>query len=145
MPESVALAAQGAQASNFFSAFTGTQVPASTVGPAFINTSGLNGAIMFELIENNIAGSGQITLEGSFQNTAGLTGSSALWYPLGYYTIVSNGTTSDTLTRAHAAITLTQNGRYVLQVLDAYPYMRARVNSNGSSASLTVNVYSMAA
>lgn len=110
---------------------------AAVVG-AVIDTSGLNGAIMVELVENNVAGSLAVTVEGSFQGAAA---TNALWYAVGYYTIVSNTSVQDTLTRAHAGITLTQNGRYVLQVLDAYPNLRVRVTSNASNASLTANLY----
>jgi hypothetical protein len=145
MPDSVAFAAQGASASSFWNAYTGTTLPAATVGAQFLNTSGMNGAIMFEIVENNVAGSASVIIEGSFQNTAGLTASSALWYALGYYVIVSAGTTQTTLTRSQGTLAISQNSRYVLQVLDAYPYMRARCTANGSSASLSINVYSLPA
>jgi hypothetical protein len=143
MPDAVTLAAQTSSAGNFWNAYTATTIPSATVGAQFLNTSGMNGAIMFEIVENNVAGSSSVIIEGSFQNTAGLTASSALWYPLGYYVIVSAGTTGTTLTRSQGTLAISQNSRYVLQVLDAYPYMRARVTANGSSASLTVNVYAV--
>ena len=90
MPDSVTLAAQTGSASNFWNAYTGTTIPSATVGAQFINTAGMNGTIMFEIVENNVAGSASVIIEGSFQNTAGLTGSSVLWYPLGYYVIWSS-------------------------------------------------------
>lgn len=145
MPDSVAFAAQGASASAFWVAYTGTTLPAATVGPQWLNTSGMNGAIMFEIIENNVAGGASLIIEGSFQNTVGLTGSSALWYPLGFYPIVTAGTTQTTLTRTQGTQAITTNQRYVWQVLDAYPYVRARLTANASSASLSVNVYSLPA
>lgn len=145
MPESVALAAQGAFADNLWNAYTGTVIPAATVAAPFVNTGGMNGAIMFEIIENNVAGGASLILEGSFQNTLGLTASSVLWYPLGYYVVVSAGTTGTTLTRAQGTLAIAQNSRYVVQVLDAYPYMRARLTANASSASITLNAYALAA
>ena len=134
----VNLGRQNQIALNVVTAYVGG---AAVVGPAFVDTSGLNGCIMVELVENNVAGSMAVTVEGSYQNAAA---TNALWYAVGYYTIVSNTTVEDTLTRAHAAITLTQNGRYVLQVLDAYPNLRVRVTSNASNASLTANLYGVA-
>lgn len=131
------LGRQNQLAQNVVTAYTGV---AAVVGPTYLDTSGINGAIMVELVENNVAGSMAVTVEGSFQNALA---TNALWYAVGYYTIISNTTGSTSLSRAIAAITLTQNGRYVLQVLDAYPNLRVRVTSNASSASLTANIYAV--
>ena len=145
MPEVVSLGAQSAQANAFWVAYVGTTLPAATVGPQFLNTGGVNGAIMFEIVEGNVAGGASLIIEGSFQNSAGLTASSALWYPLGFYPIVTAGTTQTTLTRTQGTIAISQNSRYVWQVLDAYPYVRARLTANASAASISVNVYALAA
>lgn len=144
MPDAVTLAAQTGSASQYWNAYTGATFPAATVAPLFINTGGMNGAIMFEIVENNVAGSSSVIIEGSFQNAV-TTAGSGLWYPLGYYVIVSAGTTGTSLSRAQGTLAISQNSRYVLQVLDAYPYMRARCTANGSSASLSINVYALAA
>lgn len=145
MAESVALTPQVAQASAFWVGYTGTTLPAATVGPQFLSVGGINGAIMFEIIENNVASGASLIIEGSFQNTAGLTGSNAAWYALGFYPIVTAGTTQTTLTRTQGTQAITTNTRYVWQVLDAYPYVRARLTANASNASISVNVYALPA
>ena len=145
MPDAVALSAQNASASNLWTAYTGTVIPAATVAAPFVNTGGINGAIMFEIVENNVASGASVIIEGSFQNTVGLTASNAVWYALGFYPIVTAGTTQTTLTRTQGAIAITTNTRYVWQVLDAYPYVRARLTANASAASISVNVYALAA
>jgi hypothetical protein len=121
----------------FLNAYTGTGIPAAPAAQ-YIVTDGLNGAIMWEIIENNVAGGATVTIEGSYDPVVGN------WYNLGYYTIVSAGTTQTSLSRAQGALSITQNKQYVLQTLDAYPYMRAYVSANASNASLTVNVYGLA-
>jgi hypothetical protein len=139
MPDAVAFAPQLASASNVVTAYAGV---AAVVGPAAINTSGLNGTIMFEIVENNVAGGLSVVVEGSFQSAAA---TAALWYGVGFYPIVTAGTVQTTLTRTTGTQAISQNSRYVWQVLDAYPNMRVRVTANGSSASLTVNLYAIAA
>jgi hypothetical protein len=116
----------------FFTAYTGTGVPASPV-PQYLVTDGYNGAIYFEIVENNVAGGATVTPQGSFD--------SINWYSLGFYLIVSAGTTQTTLARAIGAQGINQNTRYVFQILDAYPFMRVSVTANGSTASLTAKMY----
>lgn len=131
---------------NVWNAYTGTVGPAEpSVWPGYIDTIGLNGTIMFEIVENNVASGASVILEGSYQNTTGLGASSALWYAVGFYPIVTAGTTQTTLTRTQGTIAITTNTRYVWQVLDAYPYMRPRLTANASSASITINVYALGA
>ena len=122
---------------NIVSAYTGV---AAVVGPASFDSSGLNGAIMLELVENNVAGGLSVIVEGSFQNAAA---TAALWYAVGYYPIVAAGTTGTTLTRSQGTLAIAQNSRYVWQLLDAYPNLRVRVTANASSASLSVNLYAI--
>lgn len=124
----------------------GSGAPTYSVTAGYIPTDGFNGAIYWDLWENDVAGSGAIIIEGTDLLTvsaAAYTG--ALWVPVGYYTIVANGTTGTTLTRAASAVTLTTNTLTRLQCLDAYTYMRARVTSNASSASLSAYCYMVAA
>lgn len=107
----------------------------------YLSSDGITGALYFDLWENNVAGSGAIILEGT-DNVAPPTGShAAFWTPVGYQAVVANGTTGTTLSRAQGAVTLTQNTLTRLQVLDFYRFMRARVTSNGSSASLSAAMY----
>lgn len=105
----------------------------------YIVTDGINGALYWDLWENNVAASGAIIIEGC--NNLAPAGHAAFWSPVGYYTIVANGTTGTSLTRAAIAVTLTQNTLTRLQILDSYAYMRARVTSNASSASLSAQMY----
>ena len=149
----------GAQASvfqGFFDQFTGTGTPTTAsnnsgyTAAGYVLTDGVNGAIYWDLWENNVAGAGAIIIEGAPFLTvpsgalAGAAGSTTTqWVPVGYYAIVANGVTATTLARAITAVTLTQNTLTRLQVLDAYPYMRARVTSNASSASLSARIYAV--
>jgi hypothetical protein len=118
---------------NFLTAYTSTGVPTST---PYVITGGFNGTIMWEIVENNVAGGATIDLQGSFDGTN--------WYDCGFYIIVTAGTTNTTLSRTKGATAVAQNSRYVWQQLDAYPYTRANVAANASNASLTVNVYAVA-
>lgn len=124
-----------------FTAYTGTGIPGSAANPIvlpqFFVVDGFNGALMLEIVENNVAGGATVTPQGSFDKTN--------WYSLGFYLIVSAGTTQTTLTRSIGAQSITQNTRYVLQVLDAFPYLRVNVIANGSSASLTAKLYAVPA
>lgn len=132
----------------FFDQYTGaggSGAPTyAQVSAGYISTDGFNGFVYWNLWENNVAGSGAIIVEGT-DDLAPLSGIGAIWSPVGYYTIVSAGTTQTTLTRAQGAVTLTQNKLTRLQCLDAYQYMRARVTSNASSASLTALMYAAGA
>jgi hypothetical protein len=117
----------------FLNAYTSTGVP---TGVPYVVTAGYNGTIMWEIVENNVAGGATIDLQGSFDG--------ANWYDAGFYIVVTAGTTNTTLARSKGATAVAQNSRYVWQQLDAYPYTRANVAANASSASLTVNCYAVA-
>lgn len=110
--------------------------PAAATLPAivcpWIEVDGYNGTIMVEVAENNVGGA-TLHLEGSYDGSN--------WYALGYYTIVSAGTSQATLTRSVSTITVVQNDRYLYQILDAYPLIRARASA--STGSLTVGVYAV--
>lgn len=152
----------------FFDQYTGaggSAAPIYSTAKAYnalgwVSSDGVNGYISWTLWENNVAASGAIIIEGTDvagastdstpANTqpgtpySGSAMSGALWVPVGYYTIVANGVTQTTLTRAQGAVTLTRNTVTKLQILDAYPYLRARVTSNASSASLSALMFGMA-
>ena len=132
-PNSVSLGQQNALVQNFFTAYTSTGIP---TGANYVQTSGYNGTIMWEVVENNVAAGATVDLQGSFDGTN--------WYDCGFYIIVTAGTTNTTLSRTKGATAVAQNSRYVWQQLDAYPYTRANVAANASNASLTVNVYAVA-
>lgn len=152
----------GAQASLyelFFDQYTGAGGSGAPIYPSakaynangYAAGDGYGGLLYWDLWENNVAGSGAIIIEGT--DLAGVTPGSAyagsafsgaIWVPVGYYAIVANGVTATTLTRAQGAVTLTQNTLTRLQILDAYAYMRARVTSNVSSASLSALLYGIA-
>ena len=124
----------------------GSGAPTYQNTAGYLSTDGYNGAIYWDLWENNVAGSGAIIIEGTDLLTVKAASySGALWVPVGYYAIVANGTTGTSLSRAATAVTLTQNTLTRLQMLDAYPYMRARVTSNASSASLSAALYMVSA
>ena len=145
---------------SFFDQYTGgAGVPTSGASAkgftalGYEYTDGVNGAIYWDLFENNVAAGGAIIIEGAdllpaavpsgaLQGAAG--SANTVWVPVGYYLIVSNGVAQATLTRAITAVTLTQNTLTKLQILDAYPYMRARVTANASSASLSALMYAIA-
>lgn len=152
----VNLGTQWSTYQSFFDQFTGTGTPTTSAGNAgfttagYLVTDGLNGALYWDLWENNVAAGGAVIIEGAPFLTvpsgalAGAAGSTTTqWVPVGYYAIVTNGTASATLARAVTAVTLTQNTLTRLQVLDAYPYMRARVTANASSASLSARLYAI--
>ena len=144
----------------FFDQYTGAAgVPTSGASAksftsvGYLLTDGINGAIYWDLFENNVAAGGAIIVEGAdilpaavpsgaLQGAAG--SANTVWVPVGYYTIIAAGVAQATLTRAVTAVTLTQNTLTRLQILDAYPYMRARVTANASSASLSALVYGIA-
>jgi hypothetical protein len=132
----ISLGRQNTAYTVFFDQYVGGAATPTTVAAGYLLSDGINGALYWNLWENNVAGSGAILIEG--------TDDLVHWSPVGYYTIVANGTTSDSLSRAHAAVTLTQNTFTRLQMLDAYRYMRARVTSNGSSASLSAAMWGVA-
>lgn len=117
---------------NFWNGYTGTTIPTNS---AFFVTDGLNGVIMVEIVENNVAGGASLIMEGSMDN--------ANWYAMGFYPVVTAGTTQTTLTRSQGTQAISQNSRYVWQVADAYPYLRARLTANASSASLNLTIYGM--
>jgi hypothetical protein len=107
----------------------------------YLSSDGITGYLYWDLWENNVAASGAIIIEGT-DNIAPPAGSHAtFWSPVGYYAEVANGTTGTTLARAQGAVTLTQNTLTRLHVLDFYKFMRARVSSNASSASLSAAMY----
>lgn len=127
----------------FFDQYTGaggSGAPTyAQVSAGYLSSDGINGALYWDLWENNVAGSGAIIIEGT--DDLAPAGHAAFWSAVGYYAIVANGTTQTTLTRAATAVTLNQNTYTRLQILDGYRYMRARVTSNGSSASLSAAMY----
>lgn len=127
----------------FFDQYTGAAATPTTVSNGYIVTDGINGGLYWDLWENNVAAGGAIIIEGC--NNLAPAGHAAFWTPVGYYTIVANGTTGTSLTRAAIAVTLTQNTLTRLQMLDAYAYMRARVTANSSSASLSAQMYAATA
>ena len=150
------LGVQATLVSPFFDQFTGTGTPttnASNQGftaAGYVITDGCNGAIYWDLWENNVAAGGAVIIEGAPLLTipsgamAGAAGSvNTQWVPVGYYTIVAGGVAQTSLARAQGAVTLVQNTLTRLQVLDAYPFMRARVTANGSSASLSASLYAV--
>jgi hypothetical protein len=123
----------------FFDGYTGGAATPTTVALGYLLSDGINGALYWDLWENNVAGSGAIIIEGTDEIAE--TGETQFWSAVGYYAIVTNGTAQSTLTRAVTAVTLTQNTLTRLQMLDAYMFMRARVTANGSSASLSAAMY----
>jgi hypothetical protein len=137
IPNSISLGRQDTLVETFFDKYTSTGVPAAATNPQYIITDGVNGGLYWEIYENNVAAGGSVIIEGSFD--------SVNWYALGFYPIVSAGTTQTAPGRTSGTQAIAQNSRYVWQVLDAYPYNRARVTANASSASLTAKIYGMAA
>lgn len=112
----------GLQASKLFPPLA---VNTSTTG-GILDASGIHGLLMCEIVEGNI-GAASVVMEGSFDQVN--------WYVVGYQ-LVSN---VQTPARAVAGFSVVQNTKQVLQILDYYPYLRARPNTN--SGSLTVRYY----
>ena len=120
--------------------FTGTWAiganpPAATppIKP-YWNVDGINGSLMLQIVEANV-GAATVQVEGSYDST--------YWFNVGYYVIVSADAAQATLTRAVAGLAVAQNGVYVLQLLDAYPLLRARPSTNAGS--LTAGLYAIPA
>jgi hypothetical protein len=144
MPEPVSLSARTSRYIVFFDQYIGAGgagAPTYQNTAGYIATDGFPTFQVWDLWENNVAGSGAIIIEGTDQ-LSHASGNTLVWSPVGYYPLVANGTTATTLTRVQGtAVTLTQNTVTRLQVLDFYRFMRARVTSNGSSASLSAAYY----
>jgi hypothetical protein len=109
---------------------TPAQVALPAVVAPWIEMDGYNGSIMVEVSENNVGAASAVNLEGSNDG--------ANWYALGYYPIVVAGATQASLTRTVTALSVLQNNRYVLQILDAYPLMRVRPSTNVGSLNAVV-------
>jgi hypothetical protein len=144
MPESVALGIRPGNYALFFDQYigaggAGAPTYQNTLG--YLSTDGWPTAMYWDLWENNVAGSGAIIIEGTDQ-LAYASGATVVWQAVGYYPVVAAGVTATTLTRVQGtAVTLTQNKPTRLQVLDFYRFMRARVTSNASAASLSAAFY----
>jgi hypothetical protein len=87
---------------------------------------------MAEVVES-LGGTATLNIEGSFDATF------ANAYLVGYQPV--NGQV--TLTRAAAALAVTANSKAVYQILDAYPFIRARI-SGIASAAIAVRLYYVA-
>jgi hypothetical protein len=145
MPESVALGIRPGNWTLFFDQYVGAGgagAPTYQNTAGYISTDGYPTAQYWYLWENNVAGSGAIIIEGCDLINVPSGSRAANWQPVGYLPTVANGTTATTLTRVQGtAVTLTQNTVTKLQVSDFYRFMRARVTSNASNASLSAAFY----
>jgi hypothetical protein len=95
--------------------------------------SGVTGAIMAEVVES-AGGTATLNLEGSMDATF------ANAYLLGYQAV--NGQSA--LARAAAALSVTANLKAVYQILDPYPFIRARISAIAGSALIVVRLYYVA-
>lgn len=84
--------------------------------------------LFLEVAEANV-GTATLNLEGSYDGTN--------WYAVGYQRVDAQASPA----RAVTGFSVTQNGRFVLQVLDQYPNFRAR--TSGNSGSVTVKAYAL--
>ena len=83
----------------FFDQYTGGAGTPTQQTNGYLSTDGFDGSIKWELWENNVAAGGSIIIEGSI-DLDDVGAANAHWYPVGYWTLVSNGTGETSLSRA---------------------------------------------
>lgn len=99
-------------------------------------TDGYNGVQMLELVEGNVGGLITVAIQGSFD---GQNGSN--WYAVGYYRVDGQAVLTRAVATVGSPFSIAQNNTYVLQLVDAYPYVRLNfVTNNGS---VTARIYVM--
>lgn len=108
--------------------------PATANGNGVLGeVSGVTGAIMAEVVES-AGGTATLNLEGALD--ANFTNA----YLLGYQPV--NGQSA--LARAAVALSVTANLKAVYQILDPYPFIRARISAIAGGALIVVRLYYVA-
>lgn len=105
----------------------------AAVNGAISESGGWLGSIIAEIVESNGGTStANINFEGSLDPTF------ATAYAVGYQRVDA----TPTLARATATVAVTASLKQVFQILDPYPYLRARLSSPANGAIVTVRLFS---
>jgi hypothetical protein len=121
------------QALSVFLQGTGYAAGAGANGNGVIGeTSGITGTIMMEVVENG-GGTATLNIEGAMDQT--FTNN----YIVGYQRVDGQAA----LTRAAAALSVTAALKGVYQILDPYPFIRARISAIAGGAAIIVRLYAV--